>query len=49
MAQLNGQLKEVDNEIELELRKIVDRVRGQYLAAQQQEEMLKEEFERQKQ
>jgi exopolysaccharide transport family protein len=49
IAQLNGQLKEVENQIQRELRKIIDRVRGQYLAAQQQEEMLRAEFERQKQ
>jgi polysaccharide biosynthesis transport protein len=49
VGQLNGQLKEVDNQIQGELKKIVDRVRGEYLAAQQQEDMLKEEFEKQKQ
>jgi exopolysaccharide transport family protein len=49
VAQLNGQLKEIDAQIQIELRKIVDRVRGQYLAAQQQEDMLRAEFEKQKQ
>jgi exopolysaccharide transport family protein len=49
VAQLSGQLKEVDNQIQVELKKIVDRVRGEYLAAQQQEDMLKGEFEKQKQ
>jgi len=49
VAQLNGQLKEVDNQIGVELKKIVDRVRGEYLAAKQQEDMLDAEFEKQKQ
>jgi polysaccharide biosynthesis transport protein len=49
VAQLNNQLKEVDAQIQLELKKVVNRVRGQYLAAQQQESMLREEFEKQKQ
>jgi capsular exopolysaccharide synthesis family protein len=49
VAQLNGQLKEVDTQIQGELRKIVDRVRGEYLAAKQQEDMLNAEFEKQKQ
>jgi polysaccharide biosynthesis transport protein len=49
VAQLNGQLKEVDNQIQYELKKIGDRVRGEYLAARQQEDMLNTEFEKQKQ
>jgi polysaccharide biosynthesis transport protein len=49
VAQLNNQLKEIDAQIQMELKKIVDRVRGQYLAAQQQESMLQSEFEKQKQ
>jgi len=49
VAQLNNQLKEIDAQVQLELKKLVDRVRGQYLAAQQQEAMLTEEFEKQKQ
>ena len=49
VTQLNGQLKEVQFQIQGELKKIVDRVRGEYLAAQQQEDMLKAEFEKQKQ
>ncbi len=49
VAQLNNQLKEIDTQIQLELKKVADRVRGQFLAAQQQEIMLREEFEKQKQ
>jgi len=49
VAQLNNQLKEIDNQVQSELKKVVDRVRGQYLAAQQQEAMLQVEFEKQKQ
>ena len=49
VAQLNNQLKEIDAQVQVELKKIVTRVRGQYLAAQQQEAMLTEEFEKQKQ
>src|SRR5579864_4459830 len=41
VAQLNNQLKEVDAQILAELKKIGDRVRGHYLAAQQQESMLR--------
>ena len=48
VAQLNNQLKEVDAQMQVELKKVVDRVRGQYLAAQQQEGMLREEFDKQK-
>jgi len=49
VAQLNNQLKEVQSQIQSELKKIVERVRGQYLAAQQQEGMLRDQFEKQKQ
>jgi len=49
IAQLNNQLKEVQSQIDTEVKKIVDRVRGQYLAAQQQEDLLDSEFEKQKQ
>ena len=49
MAQLNNQLKEMDAQIEQELKKITNRVRGQYLAALQQESMLRAEFDKQKQ
>jgi polysaccharide biosynthesis transport protein len=49
VAQLNNQLKEIDAQVQLELKKVADRVRGQYLAAQQQETLLHEEFDKQKQ
>jgi succinoglycan biosynthesis transport protein ExoP len=49
VAQLNNQLKEIDIQVQTELKKLVDRVRGQYLAAQQQEAMLTTEFAKQKQ
>ena len=49
IAQLNNQLKEIDTQIQQELKKIGDRVRGQYLAAQQQENLLRIEFDKQKQ
>jgi len=49
IAQINNQLKEVRTLIDSEANKIVDRVRGQYLAAQQQEDLIDAEFEKQKQ
>jgi exopolysaccharide transport family protein len=49
VAQLNNQLKEVQTLMEGDVKKIVERVRGQYLAAQQQEDLLRSEFEKQKQ
>jgi exopolysaccharide transport family protein len=49
VVQLNNQLKEVDTQINAELQKVIERVRGQYLAAQQQEDLLRDEFEKQKQ
>lgn len=49
IAQLNNQLKEIDAQIQLELKKVSNRVRGQFLAAQQEETMLRNEFEKQKQ
>jgi succinoglycan biosynthesis transport protein ExoP len=49
VQELNNQLKEIDAQVQNELKKLVDRVRGQYLAAQQQEAMLTEEFDKQKQ
>jgi polysaccharide biosynthesis transport protein len=49
VAQLNNQLKEVQTQVQAELKKIIERVRGQYLAAQQQEGMLRDQFEKQKQ
>jgi succinoglycan biosynthesis transport protein ExoP len=49
VVQMTNQLKEVQAQIQQELNKVVDKVRGLYLTAQQQETMLREEFEKQKQ
>jgi len=48
IAQLNSQLTEVDAQIQLELKKVVDRVRGEYQAAAQRESMLNDAMEKQK-
>jgi capsular exopolysaccharide synthesis family protein len=49
LAQLNSQLKEVDAEIQTEIRKVAARLRGDYLAAMQRESMLRTALEQQKQ
>ena len=49
VAQLNSQLKEIDRQIQGETKKAVEHLRGQYLAAQQRENMLRDALERQKQ
>jgi polysaccharide biosynthesis transport protein len=49
LAQLNSQLKEVDAEIQTEMRKVAARLRGDYLAAVQRETMLRGALEKQKQ
>src|SRR5436189_3035249 len=49
VAQLNSQLKEVNAQILLEMKKVVSRVRSDYLTAQQRESMLRAALERQKQ
>src|SRR5580693_7094600 len=49
LAQLNSQLKEVDAQIQSEMRKVAARLRGDYLAAVQRESMLRTALERQKQ
>ncbi len=49
VSQLNSQLKETDAQIQLELKKVVDRVRGEYQAAAQREGMLNDAMEKQKQ
>jgi polysaccharide biosynthesis transport protein len=49
LAQLNGQLKEVEAQIQVEIRKIAGRLRGDYLAAVQHEGMLHAALEKQKQ
>ena len=49
LAQLNSQLKEVDAQIQSEMRKVAARLRGDYLAALQRESMLRSALEKQKQ
>jgi succinoglycan biosynthesis transport protein ExoP len=49
LTQLNNQLKEVDSQIQGEMKKIASKVRGQYTTALQRENMLRDAFERQKQ
>jgi len=49
VAQISSQLKEVEAQIQLELKKIVERVRGEYMAAVQRESMLNDAMEKQKQ
>jgi polysaccharide biosynthesis transport protein len=49
LNQLNSQLKEIDSEIQGEMKKIVAKVRGQYTAALQREEMLGQALDKQKQ
>ncbi len=49
VAQLNSQLKEVDAQIQLELKKVISRVRGQYLTSLQHEDMLHAALDKQKQ
>jgi polysaccharide biosynthesis transport protein len=49
VAQLTGQLKEIDSQILLETRKVAGKIRGQYLAAVQRENMLHDALEKQKQ
>jgi polysaccharide biosynthesis transport protein len=49
VAQLNGQLKEIDAQILSETRKVAGKVRGQYMAALQRENMLHDALEKQKQ
>ena len=49
LSVLNNQLKEIESQIQAEMKKIVNKVRGQYSAALQRENMLHEAFEKQKQ
>ncbi|MBZ5722047.1 MAG: polysaccharide biosynthesis tyrosine autokinase [Acidobacteriia bacterium] len=49
VAQLNNQLKELDTQTQLELKKVVSRLRGDYLTSLQRENMLREAMENQKQ
>src|SRR5580704_11195655 len=49
VAQQNGQLKEIDAQIVSETRKVAGKIRGQYMASVQRENMLHEALEKQKQ
>jgi succinoglycan biosynthesis transport protein ExoP len=49
LAQINNQLKEIDTQIQREMKKITSKVRGQYMTALQRENMLRDALERQKQ
>jgi succinoglycan biosynthesis transport protein ExoP len=49
VAQINSQLKEIDRQLQTETNKGVDHLKGQYLAALQRENMLRDSFEKQKQ
>jgi len=49
VAQINSQLKEIDQQLQTETNKAVDHLKGQYLAALQRENMLRDSFEKQKQ
>src|SRR5208283_5576585 len=49
VTQLNSQLKEVDSQIQAEMKKVVSKVRGQYMTSLQRENMLREALEKQKQ
>jgi polysaccharide biosynthesis transport protein len=49
VGQLNNQNKEVDRQIQVETRKAVDQLRGQYQTALQRETMLREALQKQKQ
>lgn len=49
LSQLNNQVKEVDAQIQAETKKIIEKIRGQYVAALQLENMLRDALEKQKQ
>jgi polysaccharide biosynthesis transport protein len=49
LAQVNNQLREIDSQIQAELKKITLKFRGLYLAALQREDMLHDALEKQKQ
>jgi succinoglycan biosynthesis transport protein ExoP len=49
LAQLNNQLKEINVQIQAEMKKILAAVRGQYMTALQRENMLRDALEKQKQ
>jgi len=49
LAQLNNQLKEVDSQLQAEMKKVGAKVRAQYMTALQRENMLRDALEKQKQ
>jgi succinoglycan biosynthesis transport protein ExoP len=49
LTQLNNQIREVDTQIQAEMKKIASRIRGQYTTALQRENMLRDALEKQKQ
>ena len=49
LAQLNSQLKEIDRQLQSEINKSVNHLRGEFQAALQRETMLRASFEKQKQ
>ena len=49
LAQLNNQIKEIDSQLQLEMKKVASRLQGDYLAALQRENMLHAALEAQKQ
>src|SRR5215470_9658181 len=49
LAELNNQVKEIDSQIQSEMKKVASRLRGDYLASLQRENMLRAALEGQKQ
>jgi polysaccharide biosynthesis transport protein len=49
LATINNQLKEIDAETQVEMKKIASKVRGQYMTSLQRENMLRDALEKQKQ
>ncbi|HEY6337935.1 MAG TPA: polysaccharide biosynthesis tyrosine autokinase [Candidatus Sulfotelmatobacter sp.] len=49
LAQLNNQIKEIDIQLQAEMKKIAGKVRGQYMTALRRESMLRDALEKQKQ
>ncbi len=49
VVQINNQLQEISRQLQSETNKAVDRLKGEYLAALQRENMLRDSFEKQKQ
>ena len=49
LAQINNQLKEIDAQLLAETKKLSGKIKGQYMAALQREDMLRDALEKQKQ